>query len=176
MFDPAATIVVAFEYGAGVRDSTHQWITKTFPAENIRSVRLSPLIVARNRAIRDMVLPVADKFSTALFIDNDVTITHPGLENWLALEGDVVSCECAMRHPNAWAPLDAFHNPLWRCSMQVLQAIQPPWFHWIYADDGCGIVGCDCRYFALKVIAAGFSVCHGGHCGHTMNGSWHQGS
>ena len=55
--------------------------------------------------------------------------------------------------------------------MEVLKRIEPPWFDWKYSLDGCELLGCDCSYFRDKVLAAGFTVAHGGCCGHDCAGN-----
>jgi hypothetical protein len=181
--DPAQTIVLCFEYGGFdekglarrllLMPSSLQWIKATFPPENVFSVNIEPYLCARNRAIRDCVLPVAAErgFEWLLSIDNDVTITHPGVEMFLRAQGDVVACRCPMPKPHAWEDPGAFHTPLWRCRVSMLRAIQPPWFDFVYSEDNCRLLTCDCQYFAAKCRAAGFSVGHAGHSGHGNQGS-----
>jgi len=176
------TIVVAFEFGGlddsgrprrkTLKPSSQHWLRENFPTDNLFGICKAPYLAARNSAIRDVVLPRAEEFGWAMFIDNDVTITHPGLENFLAVEADVVSCTCKMRQADAWATPDAFHTPFWRCRVEVLEEIPAPWFEYPYSPDGCDVLGCDCMQFARKAKAAGFSIAHAGHCGHACMGSW----
>lgn len=179
--DPAKTLVTGFTYGgyddkgrllrAPLLIPTRLWIERTFPKENIFNVCGSPLICARNRTIRDFVLPKADAYEWYLSIDNDITITHPGVYRFLSLKADVISCNCRIAGGQGWDDPRAFHTGFWCCRIAVLKAIKPPWFLYPYSDDGCELLGCSCSYFRDKVLAAGFSVKHGGHCGHQMRDS-----
>jgi hypothetical protein len=136
------------------------------------SVRKSPYIAARNSAIRDVVLPRAGDFHWLLSIDNDVDVTDPGVGNFLATSGDLVSCRCEMDNLDAFAAPDAFHTPFWFCRIDVLRAVSPPWFWMPYSKDGCDLLTCDCAWFAAKVREAGFTIAHGGWCGHERRHSW----
>ena len=176
------TIVDAFEFGGLTDDgrprrqppkpSTQQWLRQNFAADSLFGICKSPYLAARNSAVRDIVLPRVNDFEWAMFIDNDVTITHPGVEHFLAAGADVVSCTCKMRQRNAWATPDSFHTPFWRCRVEVLGTIPAPWFEYPYSPDGCEVLGCDCMHFRRKVLKAGFSIAHAGHCGHACTGSW----
>lgn len=183
MFNPAKTIVLCFEYGGADESGVDRrlvltpaalsWVKATFPPENVFSVNIGPYLCARNAAIRDCVLPVAaDRGAEWLLsVDNDVTITHPGVENFLQAAGDVVACECPMPSPHTWSDPGAFHTPLWRCRIEVLKTVEPPWFDFVYSPDNCQLLMCDCQFFAAKARAAGFSVAHAGHCEHGNFGS-----
>lgn len=172
---PDKTLVVCFEHGHRITETARAWLAKRFPATIGDAVCIdeSPYIVARNLAIRDVALPRADRFEFALFCDNDVTPTCPSTDAFLRLDADVASCDCRMRFRGAWDSPDAFHTPLWWCRTEVLRRIEAPWFLFRYGPDGCSLRECDCRYFATKVLAAGFSIAHGGHCGHNVEGQWH---
>ncbi len=172
---PHKTLVVCFEHGHAITQTARAWLSQRFAATIADAVCIaeSPYICARNLAVRDVVLPRAGQFDFALFIDNDVTPTHPGTDAFLRLDADVAACECRMPLPGAWDRPDAFHTPLWWCRMEVLRRIEAPWFLFAYGPDGCSLRECDCRYFARKVLAAGFSIAHGGHCGHHAEGQWH---
>jgi len=164
-------------YNGPLKRSTLWWIVETFPEGNAWLVKKPlPLVANRNATIRDEVLPrllarPAD-FDWVFFVDNDVTITHPGMEDFLKVDADVVSCDCAMPTDDAWKADDAFHNHFWRCRPAVLQTIQSPWFAMPTSPDGCEVVGCDCVYFRRKALDAGFSVAHGGYCGHDNAATW----
>lgn len=182
LIDPSRTIVLAFLYG-GFKDHQHRqwgtgkpltadWLKRTFPEENLRGVNHSPYLCARNRAIRDLVLPVADQFDWVLSVDNDVTVTTPGDERFLNTPGDVVACECPMPHEGIWGAADAFHTAFYRARVEVFRTVEPPWFDYVYSDDGCELLDCDCGYFKSKCQAAGFTVTHGGYCSHDCQGSY----
>jgi hypothetical protein len=128
----------------------------------------------RNRAVRDVVLPKAAELGAewALFIDNDVTITHPGVETFLALDGDLVSCHCRMRTPAAWSAENSFHTTFWFARIEIFRALPPPWFRFVYSDDGCEMLQCECQFFRDRVLASGFSVQSGGWCGHGCEAKW----
>ena len=183
--EPEKTLVVAYVYGGFAKTgerrvlplfrSTGKWIAANFPEENFLAINKGPYLVARNSAIRDLIIgnkvTNGRTFDWFLSIDNDVTITTPGMENFLKVQADVVSCDCRMRNPHAWDKPQSFHTPMWFCRTEVLRATQPPWFNYNYSPDFCELLSCDCTYFRNKVIEAGFSVAHGGHCGHGNYGS-----
>ncbi|HUT88732.1 MAG TPA: hypothetical protein VMY37_04505 [Thermoguttaceae bacterium] len=176
-------LIVCFQYGGfdaegrqiweSLQASSTVWIRNTFPDKHIRGIHYAPYLCARNRAIRDLVL-AADPgdFDWVLSIDHDVSVTHPGAENFLSVPGDVVACECYMANPRAWDALDAFHTPFWRARVEVFRQVPPPWFAYPYSPDGCEILDCDCGYFAAKCLAAGFTVAHGGRCSHQPSGTY----
>jgi len=162
-------------YSGPLKASTLAWIRAAFPSGNAwLSTHRLPLCAHRNTIIRDSALPMiaAKEYDWVFFVDHDVTITHPGLEDFLAVDADVVSCNCPMGNEKAWDKPDDFHNHFWRCRPVVLQTIKPPWFAMPTSEDGCDVVGCDCLYFRQKAIAAGFTIAHGGYCGHTNAGTW----
>jgi hypothetical protein len=166
-------------YSGPLRVTTLQWVRTTFPPGNAWLVKKPlPLVANRNTAIRDDVLPrLAEKeYDWVFFIDNDVTITHPGIERFLEIDADVVSCNCPMNGTKAWDTIDAFHNHFWRCRPAVLQTIHPPWFAMPTSVDGCDLLGCECLYFRQKALAAGFTIKHGGYCGHANAGTWRGGT
>jgi len=179
-FDNA--MAVGFEFGGlddtgrpirlPLTNATAQWLAENFREDRLFGMCKSPYLAARNSAIRDVVLPHSTDCEWAVFVDNDVTVTHPGVQQFLAAEGDVVACTCKMRQADAWNAPGAFHTPFWRCRIEVLKAIEPPWFEYPYSPDGCDLLGCDCMEFARKVIGAGFSIAHAGHCGHACTGTW----
>ena len=173
-------IVCANVESGPVPPTTMDWFVANFPLERRfqfkRDLRLIP---ARNTIIRDVMLPAlasmkddANPVEWCWFIDNDVTLTHPGLERWLAVQGDIVSCDCHMAEAGAWEGEEAFHTPLWRCRPEVLYMLQPPWFMYPLSEDGCDVLTCECAYFSVKARAAGFTVRHGGYCGHGNVKSW----
>lgn len=174
--DPQRTLVTAFQFGGfdeqgrrlwqALKPLSADWICHTFPDENIHGINHHPYLCARNRAIRDVLLPVIDQFDWILSIDADVTVTSPGVERFLAIDADLVSCECRMANGEAWTSPAAFHTPFWFARTKIFRVVQPPWFAYLYTPDGCELLHCDCSHFAEKCRAAGFSVAHGGHCGH----------
>jgi hypothetical protein len=172
----AHAAIVANVFSGPLPPSTEQWIIDNF-AFGLRKMTAKqvPLHAARNSMIRDVMLPLLDQnadLDWCCFLDNDVTITHPGIERFLAIDGDVVSCECEMPTPNAWAEEESYHDHFWKCRPAVLRAIRPPWFDLNLSADGCDLLGCDCMTFAAKVRAAGFTIKHGGYCGHANAGTW----
>ena len=175
--DFSRALIFGNVFSGPLRRATLRWMVESFPDGQAWLMdKPLPLCAARNAAIRDDVLPRLAAsplaFDWVFFVDNDVTITHPGLEDFLKIEADVASCDCAMPTPAAWELADAFHNHFWRCRPEVLQTIRPPWFAMPTSPDGCDVVGCDCLYFRAKALAAGFSVKHGGYCGHENAASW----
>ena len=169
-------IVIANVFGGPLPPTTQNWLAENFPVGRaLHFCKQVPQNIARNSMIRDVALPfiAREKLDWIWFIDHDVTLTHPGLDRWLSIEGDVVSCDCAMRTGEAaWGAEDAFHDHFWRCRPEVLLALDPPWFCDNVSSDGCDLLGCECGPFAARVRAAGFTIRHGGYCGHAMAGTW----
>jgi hypothetical protein len=174
MIDLSKTVVVCNEFRHPIRRSAAAWLAEHVDEDRVNRIDWDWLDIPtyRNRVVRDIVLPAADACDWALFVDNDVTITHPGMERFLALEADVASARCRMRRDLIWCRPDAFHCTLWFARIEVFQRIDPPWFRFVYSDDGCEMLGCECRYFRDKVQAAGYHVAHGGWCGHACEAKW----
>ena len=114
---------------------------------------------------------LALKYATdqIIFADADIRPDPQKTAPFLEIEADVVSCTYTTdaSHGEAWPTIMAFHTGLWRTHRTVLEAIEPPWFHWKYKDDGCDLAACLCESFAEKVVAKGFTIAHGGWAGHT---------
>jgi len=176
LMDLSHSILLANVFSGPCNQTTSQWIADHFgPERSFGCAKSVPLVLARNSMIRDGALPsITPDTNWVFFIDNDVTITHPGVESFLAVPGDVVSCECQCRNPAAWTDPQAFHCNFWRCRPAVLKAITAPWFSVCASDDGCDLISCECTSFQRRALAAGFSVAHGGNCGHAMQGDWIQ--
>jgi len=176
MFGFNNAIVVGNEFRHPLRPSAQKWLAeRVLPGRYFGlSWDESDIIAFRNRAIRDVALPKAAELGAewALFVDNDVTITHPGVENFLAVTGDVVSCRCRMRTNAPWARVDSFHTTFWFARVAVFRAIPPPWFQFVYSPDGCEMLACECQFFRDRAVAAGFKVCSGGWCGHGCEAKW----
>ena len=172
-------IIVVNVFSGPMPCASQEWIAANFPeGRRFATAKRAPLHAGRNSMIRDVMLPALTEnrgVEWCWFMDNDVTITHPGLEHWLDVEGDVVSCRCAMPGGRAWETVDAFHDHFWRCRPAVLRAIPAPWFDLNLSADGCDLLGCDCLTFAAKARAAGFVIRHGGHCEHAAARSWEHG-
>jgi len=179
--DLSRSIVIGNTFSGPIKRTTAKWLLDHFPPGHFLCyVKEVPMIVGRNAMIRDGGLATINRFQKdqgievdwVFFVDNDVTITKPGIDNFLAVPGDVVSCECRMQSAHAWGEKDAFHDHFWRCRAEVLRAIEPPWFTENWTEDGCNVVGCECLTFRAKAIEAGFRVRHGGWCGHENAHSW----
>ena len=159
-----------------MKRTTHEWLAMNFAEGRAKQFQREGFVVAaRNAIIRDVALPLIKELpgiEWCWFVDNDVTLNHPGLDNWLKVPGDVVSCNCFHRNENAWATEDAFHTHFWRCRPEVLLQIAPPWFDTNVSPDGCDQYGCECITFALRAQRAGFTVRHGGWCGHDSARTW----
>lgn len=171
-------LIVGFEHPKPCRRRVWPWLDRLGllgPVEldgpdarwkNVRGISVGPYIVARNQAVRDIILPRANRYEWVLMVNNDITPTE-GTAKFLDLEGDLLSCDCSFpKTPNAWKAPEAFHLALSCIRMEVFRAIPPPWFHYIYSDDGCDVIGCDCNYFTAKAKALGFTTAHGGTCRH----------
>lgn len=173
--DLSRAILVANLYRHPLNHTTAAWVNATFTPERQYGLpwdRLD-LIAFRNRAVRDVVLVQPAEIEWAVFVDNDVTITHPGVDEFLKLTADVASCRCPMPPgTEAWRTANAFHTTFWFARIEVFRAMAPPWFEFRYSVDGCEMLACECQVFAEKVRAAGFTVAHGGRCGHACEGKW----
>jgi hypothetical protein len=170
------SIIVVNVFSGPVPPSTADWIMESFPeGRRLVTKKDVPLHAGRNSMIRDAMFPAVAQYPDTewcFFLDNDVTITYPGIDRFLAIDADVASCECPMETKNAWADEDSFHDHFWKCRPAVLRAIQPPWFNLNLSADGCDLMGCDCLTFSAKVRTAGFTIRHGGYCGHGNKRSW----
>lgn len=179
LIDPKRTIVLCYQYGGfdgtgqkrwrHMKVSMCDWLLKTFPHENIYGINIHPYLPARNRPIRDLVVPNLDRFDYLLSVDHDITISHPGLERFLTTKGDVVACRHKKDNSHAWKKPGSFHAGFWRARTKIFRFLKAPWFLPIFSEDGCNYLGCDCEYFAARVRAVGFSVSSGGRCGHQCN-------
>jgi len=170
-------LIVGFEHGAPLRRAVWPWLDRLGllgPVEldgsnprwsNVRGIGVTPYIVARNRAVRDIILPRADQYEWVLMVNNDITPTE-STAKFLNLDADILSCDCSLRAPGAWDSPDAFHLALSCVRMRVFVEMERPWFKWVYSADGCDVIGCDCNYFAAKAHALGYTTAHGGHCKH----------
>lgn len=144
------------------------------------SLRQKNIVCARNIAIRDAALgsdrvdqngnPMP-RFEWFIFLDKDVR-PNPKTTQFLNLEADVKCCQVKQDEDDAYAWPNDFHESIWCTSRGVLEAIKPPWFHYTYTKDGCGMVGCICGSFRRKVLDAGFSIAHGGWAEHDRDKSW----
>jgi hypothetical protein len=170
------TLILGFEYPGPLKSLVWPWLERhgllepialdvpgTHP--NYRRVALSPLIVARNRAVRDFVLPVANRYEWVMMINRDITPTVSS-DALLDMPGDLKCVECQTPNPNCWKEADAWHNHFSMVRMEVFRKMQPPWFQYVYSADGCDLLNCDCGYFAEKAKALGFTIAHGGYCSH----------
>jgi hypothetical protein len=175
------TLIVGFEYPGPLKSTVWPWLERhgllepilldvpgTFP--NYRRVAMAPLIVARNRAVRDFILPVKDKYEWVMMINRDITPTVSS-DALLTMQADLKCIECATPVPTCWQAADSWHNHFSLIRMEVFAKMPPPWFQYIYSDDGCDLLDCDCGYFATKAKALGFTVAHGGYCSHEHGGN-----
>ena len=138
------------------------------------SVKVKNRECARNHAIRYDALGSDPSYEWFVFLDHDVRpLQGDKTTRFLRLEADVKCCE--VKHgPDDTAyswPTD-FHEPFWCTSRKVLEAIEPPWFVQHYNEDHTQMVGCICKSFQQKVLAAGFTIAHGGWAKHDRDGSW----
>ena len=174
MIDLSRAILVANLYRHGLNSSCRTWAQQFCPGRDfgVRGERMD-LLSYRNRVVRDIVLKQPSEIEWAVFLDNDVTITCPGVDRFLVLDADVASCEFSVSpQVEPWARPDSFHTTFWFARIEVFRRIPPPWFAFGYSADGCDMEKCECMVFAEKVLAAGFSIAHGGHCGHACEGKW----
>ena len=176
-------LIVGLEYPTPLKRSVWPWLDRLGllgkvdlespdpRPENVRGLQITPYICARNRAVRDIILPVADRYDWALMINNDITPTE-STAKFLDLDGDLLSCGCNYhRNPAAWAAPDSFHTALCCVRMEVFKLVPSPWFRYQYSADGCDVLGCDCAFFAAKAKALGFRIAHGGLCSHDHIGN-----
>jgi len=69
------------------------------------------------------------------------------------------------RTPTAWILANSFHTTFWFAPVEIFRNCQPPWFRFVYSDDGREMLQCECQFFRDRVVGAGFSVQSGGWCG-----------
>lgn len=170
-------LIVGFEYPLPLRRAVWPWLDRLGllgPVDldspdprwaNVRGMQAGPYIVARNKAVRDIILPRAEKYDWVLMVNNDIAPTE-STAKFLDMDADILSCDCSLRAAGAWDSPDAFHLALSCIRMRVFTEMERPWFKFIYSDDGCDLIGCDCNYFAAKARSLGFTTAHGGQCKH----------
>lgn len=165
------TLVVANVFTGPMPKETDEWLADNFCLSRIlRVAEPAPLPEGRNLAIQDGLSCALPTDEWVWFIDNDVTIIPAGMEQFLALPGDVVSCHCRMPFDSAWCRPDAFHDHFWRCRLDVLRSIPYPWF--TDALPNGGKPSCECMTFRERVLVKGYSVQWGGWCEHVSARSW----
>lgn len=175
--DLSRSILIANLYRHGLNATSAAWVREHFPPDCGRVFGVEwprvDLLAYRNRVIRDIALRQPPGIEWLLSIDNDVTITTPGMEHFLALAADVASCDCRMPPgTDPWCRPHSFHTTCWFARIDVFRRIPAPWFSFRYSADGCEMLACECQVFAEKVQAAGFTIAHGGWCGHGCEGKW----
>jgi hypothetical protein len=42
--------------------------------------------------------------------------------------------------------------------IEVFRTLPPPWFQFVYSDDGCEMLQCECQFFRDRVLADRKSV------------------
>ena len=92
----------------------------------------------------------------ALFIDKDLTITHPDVENFSAIDGDVVYCRCRICTAALWARVDSFHTTFWFAGIKVFRTSSPPCFQLVHTPNCCELVKCECRFFRDQTMPEKF--------------------
>jgi len=175
-------LIIGLEYSTPLKRSVWSWLDRLSlldkidldspdpRPENVRGLQITPYICARNKAVRDIILPVVDKYDWVLMINNDITPTESS-SKFLELDADLLSCECSYQGSmDAWKSSNAFHTALCCIRTEVFKLMQPPWFQYVYTADHCDVISCDCAYFAEKAKALGFTIAHGGFCSHDHQG------
>lgn len=134
------------------------------------------LLEARNRTIKNLVKPMIGKFDWFVFIDDDITLRNILTDLFFEeVETDIVGCNHPIASPTAWLYPDQFHMGLVRIRSHVFEAIDPPWFEFVYNEDNTNMVLCDCGYFRKKVLDAGFTISRQGYADHADKRQWHGG-
>ncbi len=166
------TAVFLMEYGHPIQWKMKQWLGNRFPRQLFRGINHSPMICARNEAIRQSLL-LADQegLTHILFCDNDTRPTA-ATDAFLLPSVDLCSCRVPMRADGSWNDPRDFHTALWWVSVEVLRALEPPWFTMEISGDGCRLERCECVGFAERVLEAGFEVAWAGYTDHDLAGSW----
>ena len=141
------------------------WLYNIFPPANVLALCATDLTAARNLSIRELVLKAPPEITDFVLMDRDM---RPGAAAmpFLAADADVVGCEYPVPHMETWADPSAIHMGLVRVKRHVFERIDPPWFAFGHAPDGCAVSHCECAYFQQKVKQAGFKVVRAGWCGH----------
>lgn len=143
-----------------------------FHRDNLGVLAIQGLVQARNRAIRDYVLSAPEHYRWFLFVDRDVRPSAAS-DEMFGLTTDVRCCRVTTRNPQAWRENSMFHDPFWLARREVFEQTAAPWFQFPYTADGCDLAGCLCSSFRKQVLAAGFSISHGGFADHDSDQSWH---
>jgi len=124
-----------------------------------------------NLAIRSALQTTnAEQF---IFCDDDIRPVHNLMSPWINAKEDVVGCVYNTAGGDfAFASDSIIHAGLWRTHRSVLETIKPPWFSWIWSEDGSTFTGCLCSYFCKKVKEAGFTISASGFANHSLD-RWH---
>lgn len=130
-----------------------------------------PVVVMRNKAIRDIVLGSLKTWEHFVFFDNDIR-PDARLDPMFEVQADVVGATYDLNNPGRWIMPDSVHCGAMRFHRRVIEAMQPPYFMHEYSDDGMEFRKCDCLYFRDKVRAAGFSILRAGWTEHGNAKSW----
>lgn len=153
------------------------WLAAHFPRENVlRVLAKGPIDVVRSNAALNLCLKLPDRFTEFLWMDRDMRPDAQGAaEPFLAADGDVVACEYPVHNVRAWAGPDALHLGLVRIKRKVFETLaaerdergQPiPLFAFPRTPDNTRVLGCECAWFAGRVLKAGFKIVRAGWCGH----------
>jgi hypothetical protein len=166
------TRVVVFAY------PDHRWpldivcwyeqLQKKWPKIGRTSLAKKNQVCARNHAIESSL---KTHYNSFIFCDADVKPVWR-TDSFLALETDVKCCQMEHRSRFAWTDPTSFHDGLWFTTREVLEAIEPPWFHHTYNHQHTEMLHCICHSFAEKAKAAGFTISHGGWAEHEGDKSW----
>ena len=134
------------------------------------SIKKKNLVCARNTGIRD-ALNSRERYERFIFIDRDVRPTQ-ATNIFLELDADIKSCQMRHESERAWIRPNSFHEGLWSTSREVLEKMDPPWFHHSYNADHTDMTDCICGSFRKQALEKGFSVAHGGWADHDRDQSW----
>lgn len=141
-----------------------------FVYDNITTTCWHPILVARNRAMRDCVLPFLGNFDEFFFFDSDIEPTE-NTQPFLVAQNDVVGCRCSIGGDHSWAEPTSFHHGIFRIKSYVLRKLQLPLYDFKYSADGCELLECECNFLKDKILAAGFSIVQAGHADHPVRDS-----
>jgi hypothetical protein len=153
------------------------WLAAHFPRENIfRVLAKGPIDVVRANTALNVCLKMPPHVTEFLWMDRDMRPDPAGAtQPFLEADGDVVACEYPAHNPRAWAQPTALHLGLVRIKRLVFETLaaerdergQPvPLFAFPRAADNTHVLGCECGWFAQRVLKAGLKIVRAGWCGH----------
>lgn len=166
------TLVICFDYpDKSMTRETVLFIHQHFDWANVRNACIDHIDVARNLAVKELIIPAPAKYEWVVLFDRDIRPSALSA-SFLALETDLASCRYETGKPASWALPDCFHLGLCKVRREVFHKMSAPWFHQELTPDRCAIANCQCTFFAANAVRLGFSISHSGWAEHDCKKSW----